>query len=228
MKTGNFILLIVSLILIHLVVGHSSVSQKFTNKKEKPKVTSRELMSNLHLYTENNLKMLFNSLKDTETALNDEKLQPKKNLMKVENDIQKRDGLKETNFDLGKENLLQKVTFTLEKFHKSLIGDISPIRKLQLSKNNEHGFILTKNQVFGFGKNNFGQLGTKDQEMKDFPTLLNFETKIIDISSNFEHTLALDKEGNVFSFGNNNVGLKILTLVWTIRFRKLNSKKFSC
>lgn len=86
-----------------------------------------------------------------------------------------------------------------------LIGSIPPITKVEASESLKYGFLVTKREVYAVGKNNFGQLGTKDTKYKKLPVKIHFPKEIVQISSRFDHTLVLDVEGNVFSFGKNNV-----------------------
>ncbi|XP_070545224.1 probable E3 ubiquitin-protein ligase HERC4 isoform X2 [Ptychodera flava] len=77
-----------------------------------------------------------------------------------------------------------------------------PIR--QIACGGAHSFALTvSGSVYGWGKNSSGQLGLSDQKDRYFPVLLKSlrSQMIVYISCGEEFTVALTKEGGVFSFG---------------------------
>lgn len=75
-----------------------------------------------------------------------------------------------------------------------------------------HTAILTKdNKIYSFGKNTFGQLGLGHNDIVLFPTLIDYFTKkqrviIWKIALGGEHTLALSKNNELFSWGLNIFG----------------------
>jgi len=69
-------------------------------------------------------------------------------------------------------------------------------------------FLLTKKgEVFAKGQNQDGELGTafEKEQCKDFQHLETLK-QIILIWATYDNSLALDKKGNVFSWGNNEFG----------------------
>lgn len=79
----------------------------------------------------------------------------------------------------------------------------------QIASGGNHSFILTWSRaVFGWGKNSFGQLGLNDEYDKSHPTLCKSlrNQKVMYISCGEDHTVALTKEGGVFSFGAGGFG----------------------
>jgi alpha-tubulin suppressor-like RCC1 family protein len=90
----------------------------------------------------------------------------------------------------------------------SKIGEI-----VAISVGDVHSLLLNcQGQVFGFGKNDRGQLGleikSRHDDHRNFPTLIeNYEIgKILAISAGGEHSLILNSRGQVFSFGKNDRG----------------------
>jgi alpha-tubulin suppressor-like RCC1 family protein len=67
-------------------------------------------------------------------------------------------------------------------------------------------------QVLGFGDNDYGQLGLGDFERRLSPEAIEViddslnQCLIIAISAGHSHSLVLDDQGRVFSFGNNEYG----------------------
>jgi alpha-tubulin suppressor-like RCC1 family protein len=68
--------------------------------------------------------------------------------------------------------------------------------------------LSSQGQIFSFGRNGGGQLGTGDWIYKMVPTLVSVlgETSIIAISAGGFHSLALDSRGQVLSCGDNQNG----------------------
>eukprot|EP01084_Bolivina_argentea_P162053 282043_1 len=66
-------------------------------------------------------------------------------------------------------------------------------------------FKDSEHNIYGFGKNSYGNLGLGQEETVSTPTKINFfEEKIIyDIQSSQYHSLALTKDGSVYSVGFN-------------------------
>ncbi|XP_048383534.1 probable E3 ubiquitin-protein ligase HERC3 isoform X4 [Stegostoma tigrinum] len=83
---------------------------------------------------------------------------------------------------------------------KSLTG----IPLAQIATGGTHSFTLSlSGAVFGWGRNNCGQLGLSDDKDRDVPNHVKFlrTQKIVYISCGEEHTAALTKNGGVFTFG---------------------------
>ena len=91
------------------------------------------------------------------------------------------------------------------------VGNVTNIKDIEMGAN---GTIILKEDgtVWGTGYNGEGELGighnnktTKIQQVKD-STGKDVLSNIIQISIGATHTLALDSEGNIWSFGHNNYG----------------------
>ncbi|XP_078386063.1 putative E3 ubiquitin-protein ligase HERC4 [Cetorhinus maximus] len=79
----------------------------------------------------------------------------------------------------------------------------------QITAGGEHSFALSlSGAVFGWGRNNHGQLGLKDTEDRDKPKYVKLLEckKTIHISCGQEHTAVLTKDGLVFTFGAGSYG----------------------
>jgi len=77
-------------------------------------------------------------------------------------------------------------------------------RVCQVSVGKEHTLALTEGgRVFAWGKNDFGQLGTGDEENRALPvyTELPYETYIHQLAAGGNYTLALTKRGELWSWG---------------------------
>ena len=74
--------------------------------------------------------------------------------------------------------------------------------------NDFSAFVLENNQLYTFGKNNKGQLGSGDITDKYKPTLVTNTdlSGIKSVSCGYEHTLALTIDEKVFAFGENENG----------------------
>jgi alpha-tubulin suppressor-like RCC1 family protein len=71
-------------------------------------------------------------------------------------------------------------------------------------------FLTFENKLYSFGENQYGALGLgKNANETKIPNrILSFTNfKIKKISSGFYHTLVLDYNGEIYSFGRNNVNL---------------------
>ncbi|KAK3591313.1 hypothetical protein CHS0354_028420 [Potamilus streckersoni] len=72
-----------------------------------------------------------------------------------------------------------------------------------------HSFILSQSgQVFGWGKNSFGQLGISDEKDRPHPSLCKSlkNQKVKYITCGEDHTVALTQDGGVFTFGSGTYG----------------------
>lgn len=107
----------------------------------------------------------------------------------------------------------------LENDSSTRIGSISPtiiplsleITISQIAAGLHHSVLLTQNgDVYTFGSNQFGQLGTGDFKNRYTPTKINIEyitnDQIIQVAAGSNHTVLLSSSGNVFSFGSNQYG----------------------
>merc|ERR1719343_1561665 len=77
-------------------------------------------------------------------------------------------------------------------------------RICQISVGKEHAIALTEGgRIFAWGKNDFGQLGTGDEENRALPvyTELPYETYIASIASGGNFTMALTKRGELWTWG---------------------------
>ncbi|GCC26294.1 hypothetical protein chiPu_0004710 [Chiloscyllium punctatum] len=79
----------------------------------------------------------------------------------------------------------------------------------QIAAGGDHSFALSlSGTVFGWGRNNHGQLGLKDTEGRQKPShvkLLDCK-KVVHIACGEEHTAVLTKDGLVFTFGAGSYG----------------------
>ncbi|XP_054892427.1 probable E3 ubiquitin-protein ligase HERC4 [Poeciliopsis prolifica] len=89
------------------------------------------------------------------------------------------------------------------------VRSLSAIPVVRISAGGEHSFALTvSGGVFGWGRNDCGQLGLGDTEDRTTPAPVSYlnTKKVIHISSGQEHTVALTKDGAVFTFGSGRYG----------------------
>jgi alpha-tubulin suppressor-like RCC1 family protein len=83
---------------------------------------------------------------------------------------------------------------------------------LNIAAGTNHSLILAgNNQLFGFGNNEDGQLGSAQYDFERVPTLVQnillvSEEKLVTLATGDQHTLALTNAGNVFTFGSNEFG----------------------
>eukprot|EP00747_Dinoflagellata_sp_TGD_P165057 gnl/TRDRNA2_/TRDRNA2_185854_c0_seq1.p1 gnl/TRDRNA2_/TRDRNA2_185854_c0~~gnl/TRDRNA2_/TRDRNA2_185854_c0_seq1.p1 ORF type:complete len:587 (+),score=124.40 gnl/TRDRNA2_/TRDRNA2_185854_c0_seq1:97-1761(+) len=81
---------------------------------------------------------------------------------------------------------------------------LSRKRICQISVGKEHAMACTEGgRIFAWGKNDFGQLGTGDEENRALPvyTELPYETFIASVSAGSNYTLAVTKRGELWSWG---------------------------
>jgi len=86
----------------------------------------------------------------------------------------------------------------------SQVLTLSRKRICQISVGKEHAVALTEGgRVFAWGKNDFGQLGTGDEENRALPvyTELPYETYIASIAAGGNYTVGLTKRGELWSWG---------------------------
>lgn len=71
-----------------------------------------------------------------------------------------------------------------------------------------HTMLIDKNQLYSFGKNTFGQLGTGDTYISSFPRKVIFKesVKITKVACGGEHTIALSSLNKLYSWGLNIYG----------------------
>ena len=68
--------------------------------------------------------------------------------------------------------------------------------------------ITETNQLYTWGNGVFGRLGHQDNERQTSPKLVEslIDKKIVYVSMGAFHTLCVDSEGDVYSFGQNKYG----------------------
>jgi len=71
----------------------------------------------------------------------------------------------------------------------------------KITGGHDHSVILLKDgTVYTWGRNNFGQCGQSEEEIKE-PKQLKMEDKVVDVSCGAYHTLFLTKDGNLYACG---------------------------
>ncbi|KAM6937862.1 putative E3 ubiquitin-protein ligase HERC4 [Xenentodon cancila] len=86
---------------------------------------------------------------------------------------------------------------------------LSALPLVQVSAGGEQSFALSvSGGVFGWGRNDFGQLGLGDTEERHTPTPVHYlnRKKTVFISCGRDHTAVLTKDGAVFTFGSGRYG----------------------
>ncbi|CAD7926537.1 unnamed protein product [Amoebophrya sp. A25] len=81
---------------------------------------------------------------------------------------------------------------------------LSHKRIAQISVGTEHAAAVTEGgRVFTWGRNDFGQLGTGDEQDRPLPILaeLPYEVYVSQLACGGRYTLALEKKGNIWSWG---------------------------
>jgi alpha-tubulin suppressor-like RCC1 family protein len=110
-----------------------------------------------------------------------------------------------------------------------LIKDSGFGKAVAISAGSHHSLLLNSlGQVFSFGSNVYGQLGLGGDDDIPFPTLIELSIgKISAISAGDSHSLIMNSEGQVLSFGSNEYdqlglgdedGTSIPTLIRGFRF----------
>ncbi|EGR29996.1 regulator of chromosome condensation, putative [Ichthyophthirius multifiliis] len=90
-------------------------------------------------------------------------------------------------------------------FQPQLVEDLFKIKKVSCG----HSFTLSltaNGQLYGFGNNQLGQLGTGDFENKNKQTKVKLEKKIRKIKCGYYHTLILDENNLLYTCGQNDEG----------------------
>jgi alpha-tubulin suppressor-like RCC1 family protein len=91
----------------------------------------------------------------------------------------------------------------------SKLINIGNIRSFCCGEN--HSIILTKDGLYGFGKNNYGQLGVDNYLDYNYPHKINFDKKIIAISCGTFFTLVVTEDRKLYGCGDNEFGQLGLT-----------------
>ena len=98
------------------------------------------------------------------------------------------------------------------KMKHNYVNESTKIKLISKSFCSHHCFTLCKNgELFGFGRNNEGQIGFKSSSDNDKiyePRLIeyNFETSLKEIKAGYDHTLFLSENGDVYGCGSNEYG----------------------
>jgi alpha-tubulin suppressor-like RCC1 family protein len=78
---------------------------------------------------------------------------------------------------------------------------------IKISAGEYHSLLLSADgDVYSFGVNKFGQLGTGDGQDAQFPKRLFIQQTIISVSAGATHSVLLSQNGTVYTFGNNEQG----------------------
>ncbi|XP_036000989.1 probable E3 ubiquitin-protein ligase HERC4 [Fundulus heteroclitus] len=89
------------------------------------------------------------------------------------------------------------------------VRTLSSIPVVRISAGGEHSFALSvSGGVFGWGRNDCGQLGLGDTEDRNTPAPVSYLNmkKVVQITCGKEHSVVLTKEGAVFTFGSGRYG----------------------
>ena len=81
----------------------------------------------------------------------------------------------------------------------------STIKQIALGK--RHGIVITEEKgMFGWGDGTYGELGIQENLPIEQPVSIPFfeNMKIVQIATGARHTLALDRDGNIFAMGDNS------------------------
>ena len=77
----------------------------------------------------------------------------------------------------------------------------------QIATGLQHTLLLSNDgEVYSFGSNNYGQLGTLDLNPRGIPTLVKFHCKATAIACGSYHSVILLENGQVCTFGNYQKG----------------------
>lgn len=81
----------------------------------------------------------------------------------------------------------------------------SPV--IQISCGLHHTVVLTQNgEVFTFGSNQYGQLGTGDLLPYIGPVLVKLNSFIVQVAAGSNHSVLLSSRGVIYTFGNHSKG----------------------
>ena len=84
------------------------------------------------------------------------------------------------------------------------LGNDNDWRKIVSKSHNL--LIKTNGTLWGWGNNDYGELGNSDTSYKNSPILMSADTDWIDIKTGLNHSLALKSNGTIWSCGRNNFG----------------------
>lgn len=88
----------------------------------------------------------------------------------------------------------------------------SGIKIVDIYAGQNNSFAYNLGQLWGWGDNSNGQLGIGDTQNKSIPTIITGEpdeyddVKLVKLSSSSTHTIVIDEEGTVYTWGLNQVG----------------------
>ncbi|XP_067850559.1 probable E3 ubiquitin-protein ligase HERC4 isoform X2 [Heptranchias perlo] len=100
-------------------------------------------------------------------------------------------------------------TEDLSQCNPQCVKSLTGVPVAQITAGGEHSFAMSlSGTVFGWGRNNHGQLGLNDTEDKHNPNYVKLLEckKTIHVSCGEEHTAVLTKDGLVFTFGAGSYG----------------------
>jgi alpha-tubulin suppressor-like RCC1 family protein len=95
------------------------------------------------------------------------------------------------------------------------ISDLDGVNLCHLAIGEKHVIALTENgDVYSWGWNNQGQLGTGDFNNRLTPTIMKAlsllkaleKIRFIDAAAGYEHSIVLGDDGSLYSWGSNNEG----------------------
>lgn len=113
-------------------------------------------------------------------------------------------GNKDVDGLLGRSNFVR-----WPNFQANVIPNVYFNCVVEIAAGERHCLLRTRyNRIFGWGKNNHGQLGMGDTETRVKPTEIVALTQIemLQIECGGSHTAILTKTGQIWCFGNNNNG----------------------
>eukprot|EP01083_Nonionella_stella_P012935 36526_1 len=105
---------------------------------------------------------------------------------------------------LGRQNFVR-----WPSYQPSVIPSVYYQSVMEIAAGEKHCLLRTRyNRLFGWGRNNHGQLGVGDTETRMKPTeILAMKNKeMIQVECGGSHTAVLTKNGEIWCFGNNNHG----------------------
>ena len=105
-------------------------------------------------------------------------------------------------------NEISQVNMNINSKTPRLIEDLNLIKQVSAG----YGHFLALNQsgeVYSWGCNLYGQLGRNqnvNDKLSQKPTVIQDLNSIVQVQAGFRHSLALDKEGSIYSWGHNEYG----------------------